>query len=133
MKSLLRRFLISLGALALTSYLLPSLTISGGFRGLLIATFIFMLTDLILIPFIRILLLPLNLLTLGLFAWLTNVLALYFLATVTPYFKVFPYEFPGANLNGFILPSANLSAFQVVVVASLFIGVTIHLVNWLIK
>lgn len=133
MKSLLRRFLITLGALWITTRILPSILITGGARGLIITTLAFMLTDLLLIPLIKILLLPLNLLTLGLFAWVTNVLALYFLVSVIPNVKVLPFSFPGVTLNGFIVPAVDLSTFQVVVVASLLIGAIIHFVHWLIK
>lgn len=133
MKGLLRRFLISVMALVVASKLLPALLISGGLKGILTAGLAFMVADMILVPFIRILLLPLNLLTLGLFTWLSNVLALYFLVSFLPTFQLLPYEFAGANFGWVIIPPAHLSQFQVVIVASFLIGVIIHFVSWLCK
>ncbi len=90
-----------------------------------------MAINLILVPLLRILFLPLNLLTLGLFAWLTNVLALYALTTVVSDFQLLPYTFAGLNLNGLIVPSYELSPFLVAVVASFLIGFITHFLQWL--
>ncbi len=133
MKHLIRTYLINVGALWVTSQALPALTITGGVRGLLLGSLAFMAANLLLVPLLKVLLLPLNLLTLGVFAWLGNVLALYFLVTVMPIFKVASYDFPGMSLNGFILPQMQLSTFLVVVVSSFLIGFLIHVINWLIK
>lgn len=133
MKALIRNYLINLGALWVTSQIIPSLSILGGFRGLFIAALTFMVANILLVPFLKIILLPLNLLTLGIFAWLANVLALYFLATVVPSFQLLPYNFTGFYYEGFIVPAINLSTFQTTIVVSLVIGFIIHFVNWLVK
>ncbi len=133
MKRILRTYLINLGALWATSQIIPSLQIIGGLRGLLIAALAFMIANLLLVPLLKILLLPLNLLTLGIFAWLSNVLALYFLVTAIPSFKVLPYQFAGISSGSFIVQPMDLNVFQVVVLASFLIGFMIHFLNWLIK
>lgn len=133
MKALLRNFLINLGALWATTQFLPALEITGGLKGLVIGSAGFMLANILLVPLMKILLLPLNLLTLGLFAWLSNVLALYFMVAMIPTFKILPFTFPGASLNGFIVPQMDLAQFEVAMVASFMIGAIIHVVHWLIK
>lgn len=133
MKSLLRNFLINLGALWVTAEILPALVISGGIRGLVIGALAFMSMNLLLVPLLRILLLPLNLLTLGIFAWLSNVLALYLLASVIPNFQLIPYNFPGFDYQGFIVPAIELSTFQGAIVVSLVLGLIIHFTHWLTK
>lgn len=133
MKHLIRQYLINLGALWATTEILSALTISGEIRGVLIGALALMLANIFLVPLLKVLLLPLNLLTLGLFAWLANVLALYFLTITLPYFQVFPYQFLGFTYQGFVIPSFNLSPFFVVVLASLILGFIIHFLNWLIK
>lgn len=133
MKTLLRNILLNAGVLWLTTQLLPSFNISGGFQGLLIGASAFMLASIILVPLLRILLLPLNLLTVGIFAWLSNVIALYILVTMVPYFVLNEYFFTGTQINGFIIPPMILSKFQVAAVASLIIGLITHFVKWLIK
>lgn len=91
----------------------------------------FMGINFLLVPILKILFLPLNLLTLGLFAWITNVLALFALTTVVSDFQLIPYVFPGYNYNGFNLPSYDLSPFLVAIVASFLIGIITHFLQWL--
>lgn len=90
-----------------------------------------MAINLVLVPLLKILLLPLNLLTLGLFAWITNVLALYALTSVVSDFQLVSFNFAGANFNGFIIPAYELSPFLVAVVASFLIGLITHFLQWL--
>lgn len=132
MKSLLRYFLINLVSLWATSEVIKGLYYEGGFRSLLIAAAAFTAINLILIPLLKILLLPLNLLTLGVFAWLTNVLALYALTQVVPEIHLMPYYFPGVKYGGFSIPAVDLTTFWVAVVASLMIGLITHFLNWLV-
>lgn len=133
MKSVFRNYLINLGAIYATTQILPAVSILGGAKGLLIGALAFMIANILLVPLLRVLLLPLNLLTLGLFAWLSNVLALYFLVNVVPYFRVTNYAFPGIYWEGFSIPGADLSIFQVVIITSFLIGFIIHFTNWLVK
>lgn len=132
MKTLLRYFLINLTSLYFTTRIISGLTYTGGFTTLLVGALAFAAINIILVPLIKILLLPLNLFTLGLFAWLTNVLALYALTTVISSFQLVPFLFEGGNFNGFIIPAVNLSAFWVAVLASFLIGIITHILQWLV-
>ena len=131
MKTLLRYYLINLSALLLTTKILPGLTYTGGFQTLLIGGLAFAVINFILVPLLKILLLPLNLLTLGLFAWLVNVLALYALTSLVSGFQLMPYQFPGLAINGFNIPPLNLTTFWVAVLASFLIGIITHFLQWL--
>lgn len=133
MKTLIRSLVFNGGALWMTTAILPGLVITGGLRGLIISTLALMVINFLLVPLIKILLLPLNLLTLGIFAWLTNVLALYFLVTIVPAIQIMPFVYEGANYSGFIIPAMILSSLQVTVLASLLIGLISHFLYWLIK
>lgn len=130
MKTLLRYFLINLSALWVASAVITGLTYSGGVKTLLIATAAFTVINILLVPLIKILLLPLNLLTLGLFSWITNVLALYALTTVVPQVQLLPFYYPGANFNGFIIPAMDFSTFWVAVMASFLIGIITQFLHW---
>lgn len=131
MRKLLRYFLINIGALYLTTRLIPGLTYSGGFKSLLIGGLAFMAINVILVPLLKILLLPLNLLTLGFFAWVTNVLALYALTTIVTDFQLVPYTFAGFHTGFIIIPPYELSTFMVAVAASFLIGIITHFLQWL--
>ncbi len=131
MKTLLRYFLINLVAIWATSQIIQGVSYTGGFKTLAIASLAFMAINILLVPLLKILLLPLNLLTLGLFAWITNVLALFALTRIVPEIYLTPYYFPGFIYNGFILPGVNLSVFWVAVIASFLIGIFTHFLHWL--
>lgn len=131
MKTLLRYFLINLVSLYAATRIIPGLTYTGGFKSLAVGALVFMLINLILVPLLKILLLPLNLLTLGIFAWITNVLALYALATIVSDFQLTPYIFPGFSGNGLAIPSYELSSFLVAIVVSFLIGTATHFLQWL--
>lgn len=131
MKTLLRYFLINAVSLWIVTRVVPGLTYSGGLRSLFVGGLAFMLINFLLVPILKILFLPLNLLTLGLFAWITNVLALYALTTVVSDFQLVPYVFPGYNYNGLNIPSYDLSPFFVAIIASFLIGVVTHFLQWL--
>lgn len=115
----------------MTTQIVPGLTFSGGVRSLIVAGLVFMLINIILVPLLKIMLLPLNLLTLGVFAWITNVLALYALTAVVPEFKLIPYTFEGLQAGIINLPKVELTTFLVAVVASFLIGVITHFLQWL--
>lgn len=131
MKRILRYFLINLTSLWITTLIIPGLTYTGGVKSLIIGGMAFMAINLVLVPLLKVLLLPLNLLTLGLFAWITNVLALYALTTIISDFRLVPYAFSGFNYNGITIPSYELSSFMVAVVASLLIGLITNFLQWL--
>ena len=131
MKTLLRYFLINLVSLWAATWIIPGLTYTGGARSLIIGGIAFMVINLILVPLLKILFLPLNLLTLGLFSWLINVLALYALTTLVSEFQLLPYSFSGANFGGLIIPAYELSPFLVAVAASFLIGLITNFLQWL--
>lgn len=99
---------------------------------MIMAGFIFMLINFLLVPLLKLLFLPLNLLTLGLFAFLTNVIALYALTTIVTDFKIISYQFPGYVYNGFSLPAMDLSPFWIAVIASFIIGLITNFLQWLV-
>lgn len=131
MKTLLRYFLINLVSLYATTRYIPGLSYTGGIKSLIIGALAFMLINFLLVPLLKLLFLPLNILTLGLFAWLINVLALYALTTIVSDFALSPYSFSGANIIGVTIPAMELTTFWVAVVASLMIGIVTHFLQWL--
>lgn len=131
MKKILRFYLINAVSLWATTQILPGLTYNGGLKSLLVGGLAFSLINVALVPFLKILFLPLNILTLGIFAWLVNVLALYALTTVISDFRLLPFNFPGFSYNGINIPLYYLSPFWVAVLASFLIGMITHFLQWL--
>lgn len=133
MKHLIRNYLINLTALMATTQIMPGLAYSGGIKTLLVAAFALMLVNLAVIPLLKIVFLPLNLLTLGIFAWVINVVALYVLTTIIPDLRLVPFDFNGFDWNGFIIPGFAFNVLQVAVIASILIGFISHFLQWLVK
>lgn len=131
MKSLLRHFLMNLVALYVTTTILPGLTYSGGVKTLMLGSVGLMFLNMLIIPLLKIMFLPLNLLTLGLFTWVINVVALYLLTRFLPAFKIIPYSFPGGSINGFMIPAVELNVLQVAICASFLVGLISHFLEWL--
>ncbi len=133
MKKLLRYYFINLLSLWATTQFVPGLTYSGGVNTLFLGAGAFAIINILLVPLLKILLLPLNLLTLGFFSWITNVLALYALTTAVSGFYLVPYRFNGIIGQGFSIPPFDLNTFWVAVLASVTIGVITHFLQWLVK
>lgn len=132
-KTLLRNILIHLGTLMVVIEILPGLTYQGGFRTLVLGALVFMVINSTVVPLLKVMLLPLNLLTFGIFTWVVNVIALYLLTILVPQFKLIPYTFTGLGISGFVIPSIRLDILQVAIVASFLVGIISHFLQWIIK
>ena len=89
---MLIRMLLRLGILAvaigLTAWLVPDVTVDGGFLTYVWIALIFSLVNLIIGPIIRLITLPLNVVTLGLFALVVNAALLGITAALTDDFGI---------------------------------------------
>lgn len=132
MKRLLRSYFTSLVALWITSVLIPGLEFSGGLTSLSLGAATFMLINSTVVPLLKILFLPLNLLTFGFFTWVINVLALFVMTSTLPQLKLVPYYFPGAQVFGMSVNGFELNTLFVAVAASFLIGLIINIIKWLI-
>lgn len=131
MKKLLRYYLINFASLWIATQIVPGLIYRGDFKTLLIGGLAFTIINFLLVPLLKILFLPLNLLTLGLFSWLINVLALFVLTSVVSGFQLVSFHFEGLVMGGFSIPSMELTSFYVAVIASFIIGIITHFLQWL--
>ena len=133
MKGYLRTYTITMFSLWLTGQALSGFQYSGGFDSLAWITLIFLLAELFLKPLANLLLLPINLITLGGFRWIINVLVLYSVTRITPLLVISPFRFNGFNVNGFIIPTMDLSFFWSLVICSFTISTINSYLLWLVK
>lgn len=133
MKRILRIYLISLFALWLTAQVVGGFSYEGGFQALMVAAGAFTLINLFIRPILRLFFLPLNVLTLGLFSWLINVLILYLLVLLIPQIKISAFDFVGFSREGFIIPNMHMSFFFTLVISSFVISFASSFLNWLAK
>jgi len=122
MKHLIRVFLFNVFALWLTSQLIPGFVIPGGWQTTLFAGFILSLLMLIVAPILKILFIPINILTFGLLSWFINVIIIYLLTVFVPEIQVNAWIFHGASFLGFVIPVMHISYFVNLVITSLLIA-----------
>lgn len=122
MKHLIRVFLFNVFGLWLTSQILPALVAPGGWQTILFAGFVLSILMLIVVPILKILFIPINIVTFGLLSWLINVIVIYLLTVFVPEIQVRPWTFPGAHWAGFAIPAIPLNYFLALVVTSFCIS-----------
>lgn len=130
-KTALRNYILNLAILWGVTEIFPGLAYDGQFRTLAIGAVGLMAMNLIVIPLLKIVFLPLNILTLGVFTWVINVIALYLLTSLIPQFKLVPYDFPGTVLLGINIPPQHLSVLWVAIIGSFMIGFAGRFLHWL--
>lgn len=131
MKTLLRNFLINLITLIVVTRIMPGLVVMGGARGFILSAIALMVLNVAIIPLLKVMFLPLNILTLGLFTWAINVIGLYVLTALFPQLKLIPYNFPGWDLGWIIIPQYDLNVLMVATISSLLLGFIAHFLHWL--
>jgi len=92
-----------------------------------------MLTTLIIKPVINILLLPLTLVTFGLFKWVGYAITLYLVTLIVPGFKLLDFAFSGYSSYLFTIPAATLNGALAFLAFSLLISFVSSLVYWILK
>jgi putative membrane protein len=133
MKKLLRTGLINLVCLWLVASLIKGVTYAGQAGVLLLAAGALTLVNFLLKPLVKVLLLPLNIITLGSLQWLVNVIMLYLVTLLVPAFRIQGYAFPGWSYQGFVVPAANLSTLAVLIITSFFLSLFSSFWQWLVK
>lgn len=119
MKHLLRVFLFNVFGLWFTSQILPSLVISNNWQSLLTAGLVLSILMLTVQPLLKILFIPINIMTFGLLSWLINVIVLYILTIFVADVTVRAWTFPGATSFGFVIPPIHLSYYVALIVSAL--------------
>lgn len=123
MRSLIFKLLGTGLSLYITDRLIDGFTIETTWQALLLASVVFLLVNVIIKPIIKILLLPINLITLGLFHWLINVIVLYIFDFLYTGVTIEAYQFAGFSSNLLSLPPMYFSLFWVLVLSSITISI----------
>lgn len=130
----LRSIAINLAGVYIASKILSGVIVYvGGYQTLFLAALILAVANLLVKPIINVLLLPLHLITLGLFRWVANLIVLYIVTWMLPNLRIQSFTFPGLNLNYLILPPIHFSAFGAFIVATITLTITFHLLYWLLQ
>lgn len=133
MKSILRSLFVNALVLYLAARIFPGIAYNGQFKTLILAALALTLLNLIIRPVIKLLLLPINLITLNLFGWIVNVIMLFLVTVVVKGYQVVPFHFLGYSNAGFIIPAMDISLLVSYILASIVISALVSLLIWLLK
>lgn len=133
MRTIIKHFIIDTISLYLIAQAVNGIVFSEGLYTLLLAGFVLMLATLIVKPIINVLLLPLNLVTFGLFKWVTYAITLYLVTLVVPGFKLGSFLFAGYSSYWFSVPSISLSGVLAFIAFSFVISSISSILYWIFK
>lgn len=134
MKGILRALIFHLIALWLATQVFSGgFILGGGVLNLVIAAAILAALNLLLKPILKLLFLPINALTLGLFSIVINALVFFIFIKVVPHATVSAWTFPGLSFQSMTLPSTELSFWLTLLVISLFMSLITNLLFFLVK
>jgi putative membrane protein len=133
MRTILKHFIIDTVTLYIISQAVAGIVFTEGLYTLFLTGFVLTLATKIVKPVINILLLPLNLVTLGLFKWVTYAITLYLVTLVVPGFKLGQFVFAGFNSYWFSIPPISLAGVLAFLAFSFAISTISSLLCWIFK
>ncbi len=131
MRKLLKYWFISALSLLAVAQISNVFHFSNGYFTLVEVAFFLTVFEYFLKPLVKLLLLPINVITLGGLRWLIDVLALFLAGAIIPSFQIKTFLFPGIQSNGLIIPNYSFHGFWSYVVAAFSLNLLIGLFRWL--
>src|SRR3989304_468871 len=134
LRILLRSLAINLASVYLAVGVLSGIvTYVGGLQTLILAAVVIAVTNLLVRPIINLLLLPIHLLTLGVFRWISNLVVLYLVTLVIPSLQIHSFISPQITLPVLIIPAINFSAFGAFIYVTVVFTLIFHFLYWLFQ
>lgn len=119
MRHIFKSVLISIAAIYIAYSLIPTVNFGTDPKNILLFIGGFWLISQVVNPVFSIILLPVNLLTFGLVSFILNIAFIFALLNFLPGFSLQAYNFPGAEIDGIILPAYNFTQIYTIVLFAL--------------
>ncbi|OGH02503.1 MAG: hypothetical protein A2798_02530 [Candidatus Levybacteria bacterium RIFCSPHIGHO2_01_FULL_37_17] len=133
MKPFVRNSLFNAFSIFFLSQILPGVKVDGGIATYLFGGFALTILFILLKPVLNILSMPLNLITLGFFSFLTNVIIFYLLTVLVIGISITSFTFSGVSYSGFVIPSIYFNTLFAFVLVSFLQSLCVSFLNWLIE
>jgi len=133
MKTILKHFIINTVSLYLVSLVISGIVFAEGTYSVLLAGIVLTLTTMIIKPVINLLILPINLVTFGLFRWVGFAITLYLVTLIVPGFKLLDFAFKGISTYWFSIPAVSLSGILAFIAFSFIISLIASIGYWIFK
>ena len=121
MRHYLKQLIIAVVAFYVAYTLVPTITLGTDPQNMLTVIGAILLISLVIRPIFSIILLPINIMTLGFVSLALNVALIFALIRFLPGFNVAPYDFPGSSIQGFIIPAAKLTQISTILAIAIII------------
>ena len=131
MKRILRTYVIATFSLWTVAQTAQGIVFEKGPETLFLAGAVLTGALLVARPVINLLLLPINLITFGLFRWVSSAIALYLVTLVVPGFKITGFQYSGYMSRWFDIPELNFGGVLAYVAFSFILSLIISFVYWL--
>lgn len=133
MKNFFRNILINFLAFFLIAKITGGVSFSENYLVLFSAALFLTILNLLIKPLLNLLLMPINLLTLGAFRWVVNVIVLFMVTILVSNFKVIGFTFSGLTFAGFVIPAITFSFFWALILVSFLIEIVSGLITWIFE
>ncbi|MFH1896321.1 MAG: phage holin family protein [bacterium] len=131
MKKIMRYFLFNLAALYFIEKYVGGVSYSGDYRVLAMAAGALTVALVVIRPIVKVVTLPINIVTLGLFGSFINAGLLYGVTFVVPKFTINPFSFEGLGYKGMAIPGFSVGVIGAVVVVAFVLSLVTTVLSWL--
>lgn len=133
MKRIVRAFFVALLSLHLVNFIAQGMVFEKGIETFFFAGLGLTVALLFAKPVINILLLPLNLITFGLFRWISSAIALYLVTLVVPGFNIARFYFEGFQSKWIEIPQLDFKGFLAYICYALLLSIITSFIYWVRK
>jgi len=130
MKKLLKNFVIFAISLYFGALIVNNVTFAKGYQTLLWASLFLTAGNFLIKPIVKFLLLPINVLTLGLFRFASGLLTIWLLAFLIGDIQFSPFNFPQTTILSQTIPSFQLTEIWSLLPFSVIILIISNILNW---
>lgn len=133
MRWILRQLLFHLAALLATQVIIPGFSIGSSYQSIGLATLALSAINVFVKPIVKILFLPLNIITLNLFSVVINIGVIVALTKLVSTVTISSWQFKGFSAYGFVVPSFEFTVIYTYIIVSILITLAVTFLNWLTK
>jgi putative membrane protein len=130
MKKIIKTILLNFLAIFLVARLVGGIVYQENYLVIFWAAFFLTLLNWLVKPVLNLLLMPINMLTLGAFRWVINVIVLFLVMIVVADFRIVSILIPGGEFGGFVVPRLSLSFFWALILVSFLIELFYNFLAW---
>ncbi len=131
MKDFLRESLLWSISLYVAASVFSGLKISTMAVNLILSGLVFALFNHLVKPIVKLITLPLNLLTLGLLSWINQVIVLFLIVKFWNHVSVVAFTMPAWHQSGFSVPSLSINSLVSYILAAVILTLIYKILDWL--